>query len=133
MRPANLFLSEPGVVKLGYYGLTTEEECYSRDKMRVEGIGYCAPEVFEGGYGMKSDVWSLGVLLFKAMTGVFPYSGHCEEAIPKATDPFGILAGFRIHSKELLDFLQKCLAKDVNERSSVIVLLGVSVSLQSNE
>ena len=132
MRPANLFLSEPGVVKLGYYGLTTEE-CYSKEKMRVERVGYCAPEVFEGKCDMKSDAWSLGVLLFKAMTGVFPYSGHCEEAIPKATDPFDILADFGIHSKELLDFLQKCLAKDVNERSSVIVLLGVSVSLQSNE
>ena len=132
MRPANLFLSEPGVVKLGYYGLLSEE-CYSRDKMRVEGIGYYAPEVFEDGYGVKSDVWSLGVLLFKAMTGVFPYSGHCEEVIPKATDPLDILAGFGIHSRELLDFLQKCLVKDVNERSSVSELMDVSVSLQSDE
>ena len=89
--------------------------------------------MFEGGYGMKSDVWSLGVLLFKAMTGVFPYSGHCEEAIPKATDPIDILADFGIHSTELLDFLQKCLVKDVNERSSVSELMDVSASLQSNE
>ena len=133
MRPANLFLSEPGVVKLGYYGLTTEEECYSRDKMKAEEIGYCAPEVFEGGYGMRSDVWSLGVLLFKAMTGVFPFSDHCEEAIPEATDPFDIIADFGIYSKELLDFLQKCLVKDVNERSRVSELLDVSVSLQSDE
>ena len=96
MRPANLFLSKPGVVKLGYYGLLSEE-CYSKEKMKDEGIGYCAPEVFEGGYGRKSDVWSLGVLLFKAMTGVFPYSGHCEEAIPKATDPLDILADSGIH------------------------------------
>lgn len=121
------------MVKLGYYGLTTEEECYSKEKMTVEGIGYCAPEVFEGGYGMKSDVWSLGVLLFKAMTGVFPFSGHCEEAIPKATDPFDILADSGIHSTELVVFLQKCLAKDVNERSSVSELMDVSASLQSDE
>ena len=132
MRPANLFLSKPGVVKLGYYGLLSEE-CYSKEKMKVEGIGYCAPEVFEGGYNVKSDVWSLGVLLFKAMTGVFPYSGHCEEAIPKATDPFDILADSGIHSTELLDFLQKCLVKDVNERSSVSELMDVSASLQSDE
>ena len=132
MRPANLFLSEPGVVKLGYYGLLSEE-CYSKEKMKVERVGYCAPEVFEGGYGMKSDVWSLGVLLFEAMTGVFPYSDHCEEAIPQATDPFDILADFGIHSRELLDFLEKCLVKDVNERSSVSELMDVSASLQSDE
>ena len=132
MRPANLFLSKPGVVKLGYYGLLSEE-CYSKEKMKVERVGYCAPEVFEGGYGMKSDVWSLGVLLFEAMTGVFPYYGHCEEAIPQATDPFDILADSGIHSKELVDFLQKCLVKDVNERSSVSELMDVSASLQSDE
>ena len=128
MRPANLFLSKPGVVKLGYYGLLSEE-CYSKEKMTVEGIGYCAPEVLKGKYGVKSDVWSLGVLLFEAMTGVFPYSGHCEEAIPKATDPFVILADFGIHSTKLLDFLQKCLVKSVNERWSVSELMDVSVSL----
>ena len=133
MRPATLFLSKPGVVKLGYYGLTTEEECYSKEKMRVERIDYCAPEVFESGYDVKSDVWSLGVLLFKALTGVFPFSGHCEEAIPKATDPFDILADSGIHSTELFDYLQKCLVKDVNERSSVSELMDVSVSLQSDE
>ena len=132
MRPANLFLSKPGVVKLGYYGLLSEE-CYSKEKMEVERVGYCAPEVFEGGYGVKSDVWSLGVLLFKAMTGVFPYSSHREEAIPKATDPIDILADFGIHSRELLDYLQKCLVKDVNERSSVSELMDVSASLQSDE
>ena len=132
MRPANLFLSKPGVVKLGYYGLLSEE-CYSKEKMRVEGIGYCAPEVFEGKCDVKSDVWSLGVLLFEAMTGVFPYYGHCEEAIPQATDPFDILADSGIHSKELVDFLQKCLVKDVNERSSVSELMDVSASLQSDE
>ena len=133
MRPANLFLSEPGVVKLGYYGLTTEEECYSKEKMLVKVIDYCAPEVFEGGYGVKSDVWSLGVLLFKALTGVFPFSDHCEEAILEATDPFDIIADFGIYSKELLDFLQKCLVKSVNERSSVSELMDVSASLQSDE
>ncbi|KAK8825680.1 hypothetical protein WA577_000850, partial [Blastocystis sp. JDR] len=91
--------------------------------MEVERVGYCAPEVFEGGYGVKSDVWSLGVLLFKAMTGVFPYSGHCEEAIPQVTDPFDILADSGIHSTELFDFLQKCLVKSVNERWSVSELM----------
>ena len=132
MRPANLFLSKPGVVKLGYYGLLSEE-CYSKEKMRVEETGYCAPEVFEGKCDMKSDVWSLGVLLFKALTGVFPYSDHCEEAIPQVTDPFDILADFGIHSTELFDFLQKCLVMNVNERSSVSELMDVSASLQSDE
>ena len=120
------------MVKLGYYGLTTEE-CYSKEKMRVEETGYCAPEVFEGKCDMKSDAWSLGVLLFKALTGVFPYSDHCEEAIPQVTDPFDILADSGIHSTELFDFLQKCLVKSVNERSSVSELMDVSVSLQSEE
>ena len=117
-------------MKLGEYGVLPRTK---RPNGNRATLWHMAPEGFRGKMELKSDVWSLGVLLFKAMTGVFPYSGHCEEAIPKATDPFDILADFGIHSKELLDFLQKCLVKDVNERSSVSELMDVSVSRQSDE
>ena len=122
------------MIKLSEFGLAVQlNHSCSKNSMQCGTVLYMAPEVFDGKTVLKSDVWSLGVLLFKAMTGVFPYSGHCEEAIPKATDPFDILADSGIHSRELLDFLQKCLVKDVNERSSVSELMDVSVSRQSDE
>ena len=57
----NLFLTEDGVLKLGYYGLISQAECYSIKKTECDGVRSFAPEVFGGKYEMKSDLWSLGI------------------------------------------------------------------------
>jgi len=36
---------------------------------------YMSPEMFRGSFGEKSDVWSLGVVMFQLMSGEFPYRG----------------------------------------------------------
>jgi len=38
-----------------------------------------APEVNQGCYGIKCDVWSLGIMLFFMLTGRFPFKGDTEE------------------------------------------------------
>ena len=125
MRPVNLFLTEDCVVKLGYYGLTTQAECYSIKGTNCDGIRSFAPEVFRGKYGMKSDVWSFGIVLLKMM-GMTPYYGYETDELPTKNGylrlPFDKNA---IESEELLDFLKKCFLK--KERWSVNELMNVSV------
>ena len=65
MRPVNLFLTEDGMLKLGYYGLMTQAECYSIKKMDCDVFRGFAPVVLKDMYKMKSDVWSLGLLCLK--------------------------------------------------------------------
>ena len=124
MRAVNLFLTEDGVLKLGYYGLTTQAECYSIKKWKCDGVRSFAPEVFKGKYGMKSDVWSLGIVLLEMM-GLTPYYGYETDELPTKNGylrlPFDKNA---IESEELLDFLKKCFLK--KERWSVNELLNVS-------
>ena len=126
MRPVNLFLTEDGVLKLGYYGLTTQTECYAIRKTDCYGIRSFAPEVFEGGYEMKSDVWSFGTALIELM-GITPYQ-ECENDDLPTKDgfcfiPFDVDV---IHSASLTDFLKKyCQTKE--ERWSVNELLNVSM------
>ena len=122
----NLFLTEDGVLKLGYYGLTTQAECYSIRKMGCEGVRSFAPEVFEGEYGMKSAVWSLGIALLE-LIGIRPYYWCDDDYLPIMSgdlrSPFG---GRSITSSELIGFLEKCFQK-ANARWCVSELLNVSV------
>ena len=122
----NLFLTEDGVVKLGYYGLITQAECYGIKGMNCNGIRSFAPEVFRGKYGMKSDVWSFGIVLLKMM-GMTPYYGYETDELPTKNGYLWLpFKGEDIESEELADFLQKCCQKK-EERSSVNELLNVSV------
>ena len=122
----NLFLTEDGVLKLGYYGLTTQAECYSIKEMNCDGVRSFAPEVFKGEYEMKSDVWSLGTVLIEMM-GITPYVAYENDRLPTKNGDLSLpFKEADIKSEELLDFLKSCFLKK-EERSSVNELLNVSV------
>ena len=126
MRPVNLFLTEDGVLKMGYYGLTTQAECYSIKKTDCDGIRSFAPEVFRGGYEMKSDVWSFGIALIEMM-GITPYVKYQTDDLPTMNGRFEYpFRGNAIKSFGLVDFLDKCFQR-VDKRWSVNELLNVSV------
>ena len=127
MRPVNLFLTEDGVLKLGYYGLTTQLECYSIKEDDCDGIRSFGPEVFEGEYEMKSDVWSLGIALIELM-GMTPYYWRNNDSLPTMNGRFELpFKRDTIKSSELTDFLKKCFEESVNTRCSVNELMDVSV------
>ena len=127
MRPVNLFLTEDGVLKLGYYGLITQAECYSIKKKNCDGIRSFAYEVFEGEYEMKSDVWSLGIALIEMM-GMTPYVKYETDHLPTMNGRFELpFKRDTIKSSELADFLKKCFEEGVNTRWSVNELMNVSV------
>ena len=122
----NLFLTEDAVLKLGYYGLTTQAECYSIRKTDCEGVRSFAPEVFKGEYGMKSDVWSFGIALIELM-GLTPYVEYKKSNLPIMDDlllfPFRI---FDVESKGVAGFLRSWL-EGMHDKWTVNDLLFVSV------
>ena len=123
----NLFLTENGVLKLGYYGLATQAECYRIKGMKCDGVRSFAPEVFRGEYEMKSAVWSLGIALLELM-GIRPYYWRDNDRLPTMNGRFELpLKADAIKSSELADLLKKCFEKKVFKRWSVNELLNVSV------
>ena len=87
-----------------------------------------APEVFEAGEGDKSDVWSLGMTLFELAERKHPYKdlSRSEVVEKMMSEPSPSLSSEK-WSPEFVDFVSKCLVKNVNERWSVKELLGVRV------
>ena len=126
MRPVNLFLTEDGVLKMGYYGLTTQAECYSIRRTDCDGVRSFAPEVFEGEYEMKSDVWSFGIALMELM-GITPYYWYKYNRLPTLNGDFeSPFKADTIKSSELAVFLKKYFYI-MDMRWSVNELMNVSV------
>jgi len=67
LKPANIFLTLDGTVKVGDLGLSRElSEHTVQAHSKVGTPLYMSPEVLRGdGYDFKSDVWSLGCILYE--------------------------------------------------------------------
>ena len=71
IKPANIFLATHGRVKMGDLGLGRAFSDQTHEAMSKVGTPlYMSPEVLDGrGYEWKSDVWSLGCLLYEVSCG----------------------------------------------------------------
>jgi len=72
VKPGNVIINREGIARLIDFGLATTETPVS-GAMRGT-IGYAAPEVVRGELGdPRSDLYSLGVVLYEALTGKRPF------------------------------------------------------------
>jgi serine/threonine protein kinase len=84
---------------------------------------YMAPELYKKEkYGVKVDVWAVGVLVFTLLARDFPFRTQPGDRTPKASvcDKEPNWSALEDISKEGLDFLKKCLDKDKNTRPDVL-------------
>jgi serine/threonine protein kinase len=76
-------------------------------------------------YSYSSDIWSLGLVVYKLATGQFPYNFskvYIEHVESILKDPEPILPSDDVYSSEFQDFISKCLKKNPKERESVVEL-----------
>ena len=98
------------------------------DGSMYDALLYQAPEVFKDGAKLESDVWSLGMSMIEMVGSRNPYVGLTSTEFKNellSKSPPSLTSSE--WSGNMVDFVKKCLVKDVNERASVNNLLKVSV------
>ena len=126
MKPSSVLISENRLLKLDVCDVSVQLEDDGSKRQRVDDSSlFRAPELCDGVYCYKSDVWCVGMSVMKMMEGRCPVMNN-REAIE---EPYS-LCGW---SYDLIDFVSHCLMRDVEKRASVSVLLEVSVISKNDE
>jgi serine/threonine protein kinase len=84
-----------------------------------------APEGFiNHSYGLKTDVWAFGVLIFELLHGRPPFANCCSESelFYAMTQPLPASKLRKDLSQELKDVILKCMEIDEKKRANMIEL-----------
>lgn len=122
LTPGNVLIGFAGQIKITDFGLAKAKQ---RVTKTLTGLlkghpQYMAPEMARGlEIDSRSDLFSLGVVLFELFTGQHPWAGASELEIMRVTavdPPKDVLAIRPKLDRELASVVNKLLQKDPNER-----------------
>jgi Protein kinase domain len=122
VKPANMMLDERGNVYLADFGLALRPEDFGEAARFAGTPAYMSPEQARGEadrVDRRSDVFSLGVVLYELLTGRRPFPGHTVSAILDAilhADPVRPQYYDARIPGELSRTCLKCLAKQPGDR-----------------
>ena len=133
LKSANVFLFSNGLVKLGDLNVS---------KITKKGLGYtqtgtpyyASPEVWKSNpYDSKSDIWSLGCVIYEMAKLIPPFQAQSMEELYKK-----IIRGFypqipSRYSNDLKDIIQLMIQTEVGARPSCDELLKMSIILEKIE
>ena len=122
IKPDNIMINANNKVRLIDFGLSKILAKRRTAKAEVCGTPYyMSPEVIEGDDSMKSDIWSLGVILYYLVCGNLPFTGRSQEEIFRRIKEVNYNMNhseFKSVSFECQDLIRKLLVHSTKKRLS---------------
>ena len=119
IKPHNILITEEGIAKVTDFGIAraATSSTINNTSNVIGSVHYFSPEQARGGYvDEKSDIYSLGIVMYEMITGVVPFDAdnHISVAMKqiqeKPVPPSKKIKNLEI-SKGFEDIIMKCLEK----------------------
>lgn len=120
IKPQNIMLLRDGTIKVADFGIAElQSSLTGTSDQAVGSVHYMAPEQAKGAVAdARSDIYSLGIVMYEMLTGELPYTGETPEEVA-----IKHINGSPVPPREIRD--------DIPENMEKIVLKAMSSDLQS--
>lgn len=82
IKPQNIMITMDGAVKVADFGIAHLENANAPEENAVGSVHYISPEQAKGQtVDARSDIYSLGVVMYEMLTGKLPFTGEDAEAV----------------------------------------------------
>lgn len=139
IKPANILIAEDGTPRLTDFGIARFEQLphLTETGLILGTLSYISPESLDGReVNERSDIWSLGVVMFEMLTGILPFNGSSPLEMIWAikNQPLPIIENLR-HGvpPSLAGLIRRMLRKDNPARIDSVRQVGAELEIINKE